>query len=434
VHIVIIGKFPPIQGGVSTQTYWAVHELAKCGHVVHVVTNANEVEYGLRHLFWGDDIDNLNRKFHMGSINVHTTTTLSVNSFIPWTNPFGSKLFGLAISVVEKYGCDLLIGWYFEPYGLTAAQIGHIYRKPVIIVHAGSDLGFLTTQHELVKSYEWMLKESTTVVTGGEKLSKAILDNLKVSSKKRVTLPLSRLPEIYSKLCEPLDMSVLLSKLPKWYRRFNISKEVMEGIIALNRKVIDFRLPIIGIYGKVGRTKGNYELIEALEILSRRGLKFNFVCISASNDMSLEKYYRALLAKSNLVKMTWVLPAIAPWRIPSFLRLCNVLCFLEHDFQIAFHGPRVPREVLAAGSCLVCSSEIAKKQPFKESLIDGKNYISIPDPKNITYLANRIADLVLDKQLTYIVGKHGQMLSKFIEDEYAQSNPIMTLINNYNQY
>ena len=43
MRICAIGKFPPIQGGVSMRTYWTAHGLAAYGHEVHVVTNAKEV-------------------------------------------------------------------------------------------------------------------------------------------------------------------------------------------------------------------------------------------------------------------------------------------------------------------------------------------------------------------------------------------------------
>ena len=42
MRICIIGKFPPIQGGVSMRTYWTAHGLAARGHEVHVITNAKE--------------------------------------------------------------------------------------------------------------------------------------------------------------------------------------------------------------------------------------------------------------------------------------------------------------------------------------------------------------------------------------------------------
>ena len=42
MRICIVGKYPPIQGGVSMRTYWTAYCLAERGHEVHVVTNAKE--------------------------------------------------------------------------------------------------------------------------------------------------------------------------------------------------------------------------------------------------------------------------------------------------------------------------------------------------------------------------------------------------------
>lgn len=432
MRIIIIAKFPPIQGGVSNRVYYSSHELAKSGHDVHIVTNADEVEQGFKCLMWGRDYDILSAKYDIGSVNVHTTMPLRHHSFIPWANPFGSKLFGLAISTIEKYGCDLLVGWYFEPYGLIASQLGHICDKPVIIIHAGSDVGRLTKHPNLIKSYEWMLGQAEIVVTGRRKGPVAsTLDDLKVSEKKRAYLHNQCLPKIYSECSEPLNIADLLPRLPEWYRKYEISREIIDAIIELNKKEIDYEKPIVGIYGKVEETKGNYDLLEALDIVAKRGVDFNFICISGSSALGLERYYKVILKKRDLLNKTWILPMIAPWRIPSFLLLCDIVCFLEREFPISFHGPRIPREILASGSCLVCSKEIVEKQSFKDSLVDGKNYILIPNPREINHLANRIEVLLLNKQLTHTVGKNGQMLSRFIEDGYNQSDPIVGIINQY---
>src|SRR6266508_3253452 len=48
VRICFVGKYPPIQGGVSAQTYWAARGRAGRGHEVFVVTNAAEVEDAYR--------------------------------------------------------------------------------------------------------------------------------------------------------------------------------------------------------------------------------------------------------------------------------------------------------------------------------------------------------------------------------------------------
>ncbi|MGC2384560.1 MAG: hypothetical protein WA631_15785 [Nitrososphaeraceae archaeon] len=78
-------------------------------------------------------------------------------------------------------------------------------------------------------------------------------------------------------------MADLLPRLPEWYRTYGISQEIIEDIIQLNKKEIDYEKPTIGIYGKVGETKGNYELLEALDIIAKRGVDFNFICISGSS-------------------------------------------------------------------------------------------------------------------------------------------------------
>ena len=430
MRIIIISKFPPIQGGVSNQVYRSSHELAKNGHSVHIVTNADEVEQELKCLMWDSDYDILSAKYDTGSVNVHTTTSLRYYSTIPWSNPFGSKLFGLGISTIEKYGCDLLIGWYFEPYGLIATQLGYIFDKPVMIIHAGSDIGRLSKHPDLRKSYEWMLSQAKIVVTGSrEGQVSSILDDLKVNKKKRAYLNNPSLPGVYSKCREPLDIADLTTRLPDWYRKYGISQKLIESIIDINKKEIDYEKPIIGIYGKIGEAKGNYDLLEALDIVAKRGIDFNFICISGSSTLGLEKYYRLLLEKRDLLNNTWVLPMIAPWRIPSFLFLCNIVCFLERGFPISFHAPRIPREILASASCLVCSKEIVSKQIFRDKFVDGKNYVLIPNPKDINHLADRIGVLLLNKQLTNEIGRNGQILSKFIEDTYNNSDPIVEIIN-----
>jgi hypothetical protein len=48
MRLCVIGKYPPIEGGVSAHTYWLAHGLASLGHEVHVITNGNEVEQRFR--------------------------------------------------------------------------------------------------------------------------------------------------------------------------------------------------------------------------------------------------------------------------------------------------------------------------------------------------------------------------------------------------
>src|SRR6185437_12919278 len=73
VRICVVGKFPPIQGGVSTRTYWTAHGLAALGHEVHVVTNAKEAEAPFRMLMRPTDWARCGGAYGRGSVTVHWT-------------------------------------------------------------------------------------------------------------------------------------------------------------------------------------------------------------------------------------------------------------------------------------------------------------------------------------------------------------------------
>ncbi|MBI2654760.1 hypothetical protein HYX02_08215 [Candidatus Woesearchaeota archaeon] len=48
MNLLFISKYPPIEGGVSAQTYWLAKALGEKGHKVYVVSNCWEVEQRYR--------------------------------------------------------------------------------------------------------------------------------------------------------------------------------------------------------------------------------------------------------------------------------------------------------------------------------------------------------------------------------------------------
>ena len=165
MRICILGKFPPIAGGVSHQTYLAAHELARRGHRVFVVTNADEVEPEFRQLLLAGDAERLEAHYSDGFVRCVQTDPVPVGSYLPRAQPYASKLFGLGLSVIEKHGCDLVVGWYLEPYGLVAAQLAATTGAPLVLRHAGSDLGRLAHHADLRRAYAWALRRADRVLT-----------------------------------------------------------------------------------------------------------------------------------------------------------------------------------------------------------------------------------------------------------------------------
>ena len=102
LRICIIGKFPPIQGGVSMRTYWSAHGLAALGHEVHVVTNAKEAESRRSACMMrrGGLAALRSRMYGAGSVTVHWTDPVDPSqSYIPMASPFVSKLAAIAARV-----------------------------------------------------------------------------------------------------------------------------------------------------------------------------------------------------------------------------------------------------------------------------------------------------------------------------------------------
>jgi glycosyltransferase involved in cell wall biosynthesis len=190
-----------------------------------------------------------------------------------------------------------------------------------------------------------------------------------------------------------------------------------ESIREMNAKNFDTNRPTIGFYGKVGEVKGSFDLLVALEKLADEGIEFNFLTIAGGTTKTHAAYSRAILNSELLSRCSWLFPFIAPWRIPSFLRRCDIACFLEREFPIEFHGSSIPREILAAGCCLVCSEEMARKQPFRSNLVDGKNYIVIRDPRDVDELAASLRNILTGDNNREIIAAHGKFLSKFWEQQ-----------------
>jgi hypothetical protein len=139
----MIGKYPPIQGGVSADNYWTAQLLAEMGHEVHVLTNADEVEPEYRIKMTDDDILRLGGFRDTSFIEVHMTTIDKNHVFIPQTNPSVSKLLSLGIEITNLFRPDVIWAHYLEPYGVVACLLSSLTKIPYVFRHAGSDIGRL---------------------------------------------------------------------------------------------------------------------------------------------------------------------------------------------------------------------------------------------------------------------------------------------------
>lgn len=384
MKICIIGKFPPIEGGVSARTYWLAHDLAKLGHQIYVVTNGNEVKKPYRMKMTKSDWRFCEKNYDSGGfVRVYwTNDRLDDQYHIPWHNPFVTKLTSRAIVVDRENNIDLFFSYYLEPYAIAGYLVSQITQKPHIIKHAGSDIGKLYDQLDFKELYLHILKQSNVIITGNvvsEKLIKEGVDLYKIAI---------GFPTKLSLAFSPTGNKMRLKVRPD--------------------------TKIIGIYGKIDERKGTFNLVKAIKVLINKNPNVHLVIVGSGEDKE-QKFLNKLICKLSLEKYITQLPYMPNWKIPKFIRSCHAVCFLEQDFPINFHTPTVALEVLACGIPLICSVEVLKKQPLRHLLIHGNNCIAIHNVKSVNELADKIQLILLStrQELKYI-GNNGYQYYKSI--------------------
>ena len=380
MRICLVGKYPPIQGGVSAQHFWLARELAERGETVHVVTNAAEVEQAYRLHLRPVDSEWLDAG---GRIAVHSTEPPDRRyTHIPESNPFVTKLASLAVKAIEEADLEVVAAYYFEPYAVAGFLAATLTGRPLVVRHAGSDAGRLLHVPQLGPTYAGILRRADVVTAGPA--SAGIFRGLGVLPERIQPQPGFVLPRAH--FCPDgirLDLDEVLAELAgssDWHWRTD---------------PVDSSRPMIGIYGKIGRRKGLYDLISVLGQLKREGLSFHLIALCHGTPAAEEALREALLA-ADIEVDTRVLPFVPHWRIPEFLRAMTAVCYLENRFPILAHAPGIPREVLSCGTALVVSEEVARKQPFRSELTHKVNALIVGDPEDHEELAAAVREVLHD--------------------------------------
>ncbi len=394
----LLGKYFPIQGGVSKDNQWLAYALAEAGVHVHVVTNADEVESQYRCLPWSlfpalpDGCS--------GSITVHATSRAERRHYIPYANPFVTKLASLATEVIRTHHCDLIYAYYLEPYALAAFLASQWTSVPYGLRHAGSDVGSLFQSPELQPAYREVMRAADYLIATPATYRSFL----------HLSIPHERLyfpaglcfpPNTFTPQAEPLDVNAYLA----WAQDSVPPDPLYAAFRQLAQKPFHPDVPTIGIYGKVGRTKGSFDLLAALGRLQREGIAFQFLALTQGSSSVMAEFVTCI-EDLGLAERTWLLPFLPHWDVPHFLRACTAIGFLERDFPLPIHTPLVPMEVFSCGTCLLLSHEVAAKQTYREQLQHGVN-VFLVDPQNHEDLAVQLQTILCHPHASRRIGMQG---------------------------
>ena len=412
MNVCFITKYPPIQGGVSTQCYWAARGLAERGHVVRVVTNADEVEdvfkidvppedkavggpYAPQFIETGGRVD-------VDSTEKPDRTKIY---YIPLGNPTVSRLVSRGLKAVEDGRCEVIFSHYLEPYGLAASIVSSWTGIPFVFKHAGSDLFRLMEVPDLQPCYREVLCRAHRVISGGP--AQKIMRSHGVSELQIASAIGFGLPKMAFHPCAPTaDLGQMLAAVRDRWAGETVG---LDALVA----PLEPDLPLLGIYGKIGEQKGTFDLLSAARILIDQGFPFHIIVMGRGWSEARFGRQIADLGLSRYVRMH---PFIPHWRIPGFIRACDAIAFLERDFAIRAHSPTIPSEVLSCGTCLIVSEEVLRKQLFRASARQHENLMIVRDPRDHNELARAIRYALEDIDRAGRIGLTGYRLTADLVD------------------
>jgi glycosyltransferase involved in cell wall biosynthesis len=370
VRLLLVGKYPPIEGGVSAQSYRFAHAMARLGHRIDVITNANEVEANFRMSMRIEDWEYRSGHYGAGAVRVFDTDAYGNDQrHIPHHNPFATKLAALGIEIGGREPLDGVFSFYLEPYSVAGHLIASALGVPHIVKTAGSDAGRLRHLDHFRPLYDHILRSAHRVLAGGVVAREMAAAG--VAHQRIVADTTFVIPSEWADAGEPIDdMAALADDLR--------SDRDVGHLVWGNYQP---RWPHFGMYGKFGRDKGTFDALRALARMKAEGRDAGLVYVGGGLASDLRQF-ETTAAELGIQDRVLRLPFLPYWRIPAFVRSCRAILYLEQDFHIAIHRPVVAREVLACGTLLIASTEILAKMPMSERLMSGYNCLAVRDAKS----------------------------------------------------
>jgi hypothetical protein len=155
-NILLIGKYPPLEGGIAAKTFWLYEQLKTKGYKTQVVTTEIK-NYTISEIDQEDNILLVNVK--------------EIPWHIPYTDLVYDRLLYEALNVVKTFNPDIIETNYLWPYCSVAVSLSQLLNKPLLIRHAGSDIQKFKSDDEFIRIIAHYLNQANKVVTNNTSYS-----------------------------------------------------------------------------------------------------------------------------------------------------------------------------------------------------------------------------------------------------------------------
>jgi len=386
MRICVVSKYPPIEGGVSSTTYWLAKGLGELGHDVFIVSNCWEVEERYREVISEDELHKLEPK----NVHLFSTDPNKRIRFIPYFNPYDVKLANLSIDVIRKYDPDVIFSFYLLPYGVSAFIAKQVTKKPLIVKHAGSDITRLFNSSFLRTMFIEIFKSADKIITNQKYAY--LLSNLGIEQNKFTSLykmHKSVNPEEFNSNIKPFDLSK--------YRELN-------------------DLPVFTYFGKLERWKKCFHLINAAA-----KIEDDFILLFISEGGEQSKIIEKLIKDNNLWDKTILLPFHPPWRMPSIINASTCVVSPENseiDAPVPGHVPKKLIEAMSCGKCTIIGKGIYEKyNNWDNEIQDGINTFAV-NSDNVNELADKMRYIIRNPDVASQIGKMAE--KTIVKDDFEK--------------
>jgi hypothetical protein len=400
-RIVLIGKIPPIQGGVSLMTLQTALDLQQRGAGIEIVTNRLEVasQYKLNAAEdWPEPYDR---------IPVYDISSMSEFQHVPNSPCFAERLSGLALSRLLAHGANAVVGWYLFPYGVAAYLASVATGVPLILIHAGSDLARLALHVDLGPLAAQMLNHASAIVTPDDD-SRKMLETLGAGKRVVVTKGAYPLPHYW--------------KQKKGSARRRHATKLISGLFGTDidhDKMSDPANPIFCLYGKLSESRKLHETISAFRSLVESGVSAYLICFLAGDSQAIAAIRDGINSHSSTRETILLFPPLAPWLLAQVVCACDIGICIESSFNVPLHLSRVPREMLAMGLALIVSRDFKFQPVYQDILFEGVNCLFCDDQGT---LLQRMIDVAGNEKMLANLQRAASTTSKFFEREIGPGN------------
>ncbi|MBI4618959.1 MAG: glycosyltransferase family 4 protein [Desulfobacterales bacterium] len=160
MKVLLIGKFPPGQGGISSRSFWLCHALAAHDIYFDIVTIVPT-------LYRSETTGKLPNKIRLRQITIEEEP--------PWFIPGGGlwieRLVSAALDLANDQMPGLIEANYLVPYGFAAFTISRMLGVPLLIRHAGSDLAKLYNWKPAQRALESLIIKADFIVSTPDAVS-----------------------------------------------------------------------------------------------------------------------------------------------------------------------------------------------------------------------------------------------------------------------